>query len=153
MIAPRNRINAYVKHWFRISKEIYALSYFSGWFNVLKPETYLAPFSFNKEKRIPTIRNKTPRTIHAINPIFIISSFRINCITSFFWNNFLIFTFIFILELPLTKKWCILCVWTLQDIITFTLNSPEKSHMYTMVIFKFQGIQKAFLLRNAFFNI
>ena len=67
---------AHVKHWFFISREIWALSYnaCSYFGNELNPETNLAAFSLNIANNTPIITNGITKTPHSQNPIFIVYS-------------------------------------------------------------------------------
>lgn len=61
---------AHKKHSFRISREIYALSYrsCSCFGNELNPETNLAALSLNIANNTPTITNPGTNMIHIQNP-------------------------------------------------------------------------------------
>ena len=62
---------AHVKHWFFISREIWALSYnaFSSFGNELNPETNLAAFSLNIANNTPHIIKCFPLKIQAFQPL------------------------------------------------------------------------------------
>ena len=74
--APINIMTVHTRHWFLISREMYALSYkaCSSLGSELNPETNIAAFSFNIANNAHIIANIIAITPHIQNPSFIIDT-------------------------------------------------------------------------------